>query len=309
MDKVYDAVIVGGGPGGYSAALYCARAGLKTLVLEMLSPGGQMATAPQIDNYPGFDQGIDGYELSVKMQKGAARFGAETILAQVTSIDLTSQPKTISTSSGQFEAKTVILAMGAAPRKLGLPEEAELVGRGVSYCATCDGRLFSGKTAAVIGGGNSAVSAVLTLSRSCTKVYLIHRRGQLRASGSAMAQLQNAQNIECVWNARVEKILHDRAVTGLSLRNTVDGTSSTLTCDGVFIAIGRVPNTALVAGQLELDGAGYIPADETTKTALPGVFAVGDLRAKPLRQIVTAVSDGAVASKFAEEYLSASAQE
>ena len=305
MDMVYDAVIVGGGPGGYSAALYCARAGLKTLVLEMLSRGGQMATAPRIDNYPGFDEGINGCELSAKMQNGAARFGAETILAQATSIDLTSQPKMISTSSGHFEAKTVILAMGAAPRRLGLTEEVELVGRGVSYCATCDGRLFSGKTTAVIGGGNSAVSAALTLARFCAKVYLIHRRSRLRASGSSMAQLRNTRNIQCVWNTQVEKILHERAVTGLSLRNTVDGTSSVLPCDGVFIAIGRIPNTALIAGQLELDAAGYIPADETTRTPLPGVFAVGDLRIKPLRQIVTAVSDGAVASKFAEEYLSA----
>ncbi|MGI6013625.1 MAG: thioredoxin-disulfide reductase [Oscillospiraceae bacterium] len=301
IDTIYDVVIVGGGPGGYTAALYCTRAGLSTLVLEKLAPGGQMATTSRVDNFPGFDEGIDGFELALKMQNGAARFGAVTAPAEVLSLDLTAQPKQVHTTDGTFQGKTIILATGAFPRTLGLPREEELRGKGVSYCATCDGMFYRGKTVAVAGGGNSAAADALTLSKICEKVYLIHRRDTLRATKAYLDPLQQADNIEFIWNAQVTDFLYDQHFQGVTL--TVNGTASSLSCDGIFVAIGRIPDTALVKGQLELDDYGYIIADETTKTNIPGVFAVGDVRTKPLRQIVTAAADGAVASRFAEEYL------
>lgn len=303
MQKLYDVVIIGGGPAGYSAALYCARAGLSTLVLEMLSPGGQIATSSQVDNYPGFDEGIDGFELGQKMQRGAERFGAVTEFATVRSVELKVQPKRIDTSSGEYLARSVIIATGASPAQLGLADEPELRGRGVSYCATCDGMFFRGKSVAVAGGGNSAAADALTLSKLCKKVYLIHRRDQLRASAVYLEPLKSAENIEFIWNTEIAELLHNGSFEGLKLVNKLSGEESELKCDGVFVAIGRQPDTALLGGALELDPYGYIVADETTKTAIPGVFAVGDVRTKALRQVITAAADGAVASKFAEEYL------
>lgn len=301
-ERIYDTVVIGGGPGGYTAALYCARSGLSVLVLEKLSPGGQMATTGQVDNYPGFEEGIDGFELGEKMKKGADRFGAVTSFAEVTAVELGSQPKRITTTDGEVLAKTVILATGASPRQLGLPEEASLRGRGVAYCATCDGMLYKGKTVVVSGGGNSAAEDALYLSNICKKVYLVHRRDSLRASmvyRNALAQ----SPVEILWNRRIAEILADRRVTGVRLEDVATGEREDLPCDGVFVAIGRVPDTALFRGQVSMDEQGYLLADETTRTNLPGVFAVGDARAKPLRQIVTAAADGAVASKFIEEYL------
>jgi len=304
LDKSYDVIIIGGGPSGYTAALYCVRAGLKTLVFEKLSPGGQMATTSEIDNYPGFDEGIDGYELSMRMQKGAERFGAVTEFAEVTSLELSANPKLVNTTSGTYEALSVIIATGASPKELGVPGEAEMRGRGVSYCATCDAMFFRGKTVAIIGGGNSAAADALVLSRVCAKVCIVHRRDELRASKSYLLPLQKANNIEFVWNAQVDEILFDETVTGLSYTDKITGVKSELSCDGVFVAIGRKPDTELVSGQLELDKYGYIIADETTRTSIPGVFAAGDVRTKPLRQIVTAAADGATASEFAQEYIS-----
>lgn len=303
MEKQYDVVIVGGGPAGYSAALYCVRAGLSGLVLEMLSAGGQMATTSQVDNYPGFEGGIDGFELAEKMQAGAERFGAVSEFAEVTGMDLARQPKVIHTTEGTVEARAVVLAMGASPRKMGLPGEAELVSRGVAYCAACDGMYYKGKVVAVAGGGNSAAADALTLSKLCKKVYLIHRRDSLRADPVYLEPLKQAENLEFVWNAQIDELLHGEKLTGLALTDKVTGKHSTLTCDGLFVAIGRDPNTTLVRGQAELDAQGYLVADETTRTSVPGVFAVGDIRTKPLRQIVTAAADGAVASKFVSEYL------
>lgn len=303
MEHKTDVVIVGGGPAGYAAALYCARAGLSTLVLEMLSPGGQMSTTAQVDNYPGFENGIDGFELGEKMQAGAERFGARSVFVQVTGMELAGDPKMIHTSEGDVEARAVVLATGASPRKLGLPEEEELTGRGVAYCATCDGMYYKDKVVAVAGGGNSAAAEALTLSKLCRKVYLIHRRDTLRASGSELRPLEKADNLEFVWNTQIDRLLYDEKLTGLAITDKVTGKESVLTCDGLFVAIGREPSTELVKGQLELDGQGYVVADETTRTSLPGVFAAGDLRTKPLRQIVTAAADGAVAAKYVEEYL------
>ena len=301
--KIYDTVIIGGGPGGYSAALYCARSGMSVLVLEKLSAGGQMATTGQVDNYPGFEEGIDGFELGEKMKKGADRFGAETAFAEVTAVDLKTEPKQITTTDGMILAKTVVIATGASPRELGLLEEQKLRGRGVAYCAVCDGMRYRDKTVVVSGGGNSAAEDALFLSKICKKVYLVHRRDRLRASMVYQKALEGSP-VEFKWNSRVTEILHEKKVTGVVLEDVKTGEKTELACDGLFVAIGRVPDTAMFEGQVARNEQGYIIADETTKTSLPGVFAVGDVRTKPLRQIVTAAADGAVASKFIEEYLS-----
>lgn len=303
MERLYDMVIVGGGPGGYTAALYAARAGLSVVVLEKLSAGGQMALTTQIDNYPGFPDGIDGYTLGQQMQQGAERFGAETELAEVYSLDLQSPVKTIETSEGTFRGKTVVIATGASPRELGIPGEKELTGRGVNYCAHCDGMFYKGKIVAVIGGGNSAAADAMLLSRIAAKVILIHRRDTLRATKIYHQPLLQAENVEFRWNSTVSGLLQDGKLTGITLQDVHTGEETQLPCDGVFVSIGRSPATALVAGQLELDENGYIVADESTRTGIPGVFAVGDVRTKPLRQVVTAVSDGATAAHWAEEYL------
>ena len=301
--RLYDMVIIGGGPGGYTAALYAARAGLRVVVLEKLSAGGQMALTQEIDNYPGFEDGIDGFELGERMQNQAQRFGAETEYAEVTALDLAADPKVIETSEGTFYGKTVVIATGANPRELGLAGERELVGRGLAYCAACDGMTVRGKTAVVVGGGNSAAEDALLLSRIAQKVILVHRRDTLRATKVYHEPLLKAENVEFRWNTAVEELLWEKKLTGLRLRDLKTGAVSDLACDGVFVSIGRTPVTELVRGQLALDAGGYIVADETTATSLPGVYAVGDVRTKLLRQVVTAVSDGAVAVHLAEEYL------
>ena len=300
---VYDLIVVGGGPGGYTAALYAARAGLDTLVLEKLSAGGQMALTEEIDNYPGFEDGIDGFTLAEKMQRQAERFGAKSAYAQVERMDLAASPKVLETSEGTFYSRAVVLATGANPRALGLPDEAALTGRGVAYCAACDGMRYKGKTVVVVGGGNSAAADAMLLSRIAKKVILVHRRDTLRATKVYHAPLMEAENIEFCWNSTVTELLHKDKLTGVKLKNVNTGRETVIPCDGVFISVGRKPATELVAGQLELDRSGYIIADETTKTSLPGVYAVGDVRTKPLRQVVTAVADGATAVHMAEEYL------
>ncbi len=301
--ELYDVIVVGGGPGGYTAALYAARAGLSTLVVEMLSPGGQMATTENVENYPGFEDGVDGFELGEKMQRGAEKAGAVTAYEEVKELDLAASPKLVRTRKHEYRAKAVILAMGASPRMLGLPQEEDLRGKGVAYCATCDGMQYKGKVVAVAGGGNSAAEDALTLSKICQKVYIVHRRDTLRAERSYLAPLEKAGNVEYVWDSRIEELLHDGRLTGLRLANVKTGQESTLTVDGLFVAIGRKPETALVEGQVEMGPGGYIAAGEDTRTNVPGVFAVGDIRTKPLRQIVTAAADGAVASKMAQEYV------
>lgn len=304
---VYDMVIVGGGPGGYTAALYAARAGLDTLVLEKLSAGGQMALTHQIDNYPGFEDGVDGFSLGENMQRQAERFGARNEYAEVTRLDLAASPKALETSEGVFYGKTVVLAPGAVPRELDVAQEAELTGRGVAYCAACDGMFYKGLTVAVVGGGNSAAADALLLSRIAKKVILVHRRDTLRATKIYHQPLLDKENVEFRWNSTVTELLYGGKLTGVRLKNVLTGEESTLDCDGVFISIGRKPVTGLVKSQLELDPGGYIIADETTRTSIPGVYAVGDVRAKPLRQVVTAVADGAVAVHMAEEYLAGGA--
>ncbi len=300
---IFDTVILGGGPAGYTAALYAARANFSVLLLEKLAPGGQMATTDVIDNYPGFPEGIHGFDLAVKMKESAERFGVQTKLAEVVEAELTGEIKEIKTKKETFFARTVVLATGARPRELGLPGEQELRGRGVSYCATCDGMFYRGKIAAVVGGGNTAAADALYLSRICEKVYLIHRRDTLRAQKAYLAPLEQAENVELIWNSRVEALLYQDTLTGLRVKHTVSGEEQELLCDGLFVAVGYLPETGLFQDQLELSEAGYVKADETTRTSLPGVYAVGDLREKPLRQVITAAADGAVAVHFMEEYL------
>ena len=300
---VYDMLIIGGGPGGYTAALYAARAGLDVVLLEKLSAGGQMAQTHQIDNYPGFAEGIDGFALAEQMQLQAERFGAKTEYAEVYRVDLKAEPKVVESSEGTFLARTVVLATGAGPKELGLPKERELVGRGVAYCAACDGMFYKGKTVVVVGGGNSAAADAMLLSRVAKKVILVHRRDTLRATKVYHEPLMNAQNVEFRWNSVVTELLHEQKVSGVRLKNVNTGEESQVDCDGVFISVGRKPATALVEGQLELDRGGYVVAGETTQTSIPGVYAVGDVRTKLLRQVVTAVADGAIAVHMAEEYL------
>lgn len=304
MDNVYDVLVLGGGPGGYTAAMYAARSGLRTLVLERLAAGGQMALTHQVDNYPGFDEGVDGFTLGMKMQQGAERFGAETVYADVQSAELDGKVKRLHTDQGTFYGRTVIVATGANPRKLGLPMEQELTGKGVHYCAACDGMFYRGKTVVLVGGGNSAVADALVLSRVAKKVILVHRRDTLRASKIYHEPLQNAENIEFRWNSQVTELRHGDRVDGVVVRNRATGVEEEVSCDGLFISIGREPATALFKGQLDLDEAGYIIAGESTATNLPGVYAVGDVRTKAVRQIVTATADGAVAAHQIEEYLS-----
>ncbi len=304
MSHIYDVIIIGGGPAGYTSALYTARAGLDTLVIEKMSAGGQMTLTGDIENYPGFNEGIDGFTLAMNMQSGAERFGAKTEYAEVKSINLTSFSKEITTDSATYYAKAVILAMGASPRKLGINGEEELTSRGVHYCAHCDGRFYKDKTVIVVGGGNSAVSDALYLSRIAKKVILVHRRDTLRATKIYHEPLKNASNVEFIWNSQISSIIADNRVNGVTVKNTVTGEESRLDCNAIFVSIGRRPDTDIVKGVIALDENGYILADESTKTSLDGVFAAGDVRAKALRQIVTAASDGAVAAHFAEEYIS-----
>ena len=303
MKRLYDLIVVGGGPGGYTAALYAARAGLQVLVLERLSAGGQMALTSQIDNYPGFPEGVDGFLLGESMQQQAQRFGARTELANVTGLTLEGDIKEVRTSEGPFYGKTVVLATGAGPRELGVPGERELIGRGVNYCAACDGMFYRGKTVVVVGGGNTAAADALLLSRLAKKVILVHRRDTLRATRIYHKPLQEAPNVEFFWNSAVDGLEYGEKLTGVKLRDLKTGAQTLVEADGIFISIGRKPATELVQGQLQLDAGGYILADESTGASLPGVYAVGDVRTKQVRQIVTAVADGAVAAHMAEEYL------
>lgn len=303
MEDIFDLMIIGGGPAGYTAALYGARAGLTVGLIEKLAPGGQMGTTDMVDNYPGFPDGINGFELAMNMKAGAERFGARTISAQVTGLELSGDVKTLRTPKEDYNARTVILATGAQPRELGIPNERKLRGRGVSYCATCDGMFYKGKTVAVVGGGNTAVADALYLSRICEKVYLIHRRDKLRAPQVQQQNLEKAGNVEFIWNSVVKELRFEQRLTGLTVGHKETGGLRELECAGVFIAVGQVPETALFKDQVELDSSGYVVAGEDCRTSIPGVFAAGDLRAKPLRQIVTAASDGAVAATAAQEFL------
>lgn len=302
QNRTYDVIIVGGGPAGYTAALYCARAALRTLVIEKFAPGGQIGIVDRVDNYPGFSEGIDGYTLATEMQKQAERFGAETLFGEVSGGSLAGVEKTLSVDGKDYTARAVILAMGASPRELGLAGEQRLRGHGVSYCATCDGAFFRDKDVAVVGGGNTAATDAVFLSKLCRSVTLIHRRDTLRASANYHKLLEEKPNVHFEWDSVVSELLGEEKLSGLKVKNVKTGAEKTVACEGVFVAVGNVPNTGLFP-EVKLTQNGYIDAGEDTRTNLPGVFAVGDVRVKPLRQVVTAVSDGAVASYMVEEYL------
>ena len=302
MQHIYDMVILGGGPGGYTAALYAARAGLDALLVERLSVGGQMTLTGDIDNYPGFPEGVDGFELGMRMQQQAERFGARTEYAQVTGLDLKAEPKVVTTDSGTLYARTVVVALGAGPRKLELPNEERLTGRGVHFCAHCDGAFYRDKVVALVGGGDSAAAAALHLARLAKKVILIHRRDTLRATKLYHQQLLNLPNLEIRWNSAVTALSGEERLSGIQVRNLLSGSQEELQVDALFVSIGRKPASYLLEGQLTLD-RGYIPADESTETEIPGVYAVGDIRTKHLRQVITAAADGANAVHAAVEYL------
>ena len=301
---VYDLIIIGSGPAGLAAAIYAARARLSFLVLEKMPlSGGQILNTYEVENYPGIPT-IGGFELGMKLREHAEHQGTEMIHIEVRHISLEEQGriKVLYTDGKEYRARTVILAMGAKYRTLGIPGEKELTGMGVSYCATCDGAFFRGRKVAVVGGGDVAAEDALFLARGCEKVYLIHRRDQLRAAGVLQEKLRAAENVELVWSTEVTRVNGEEQVESIWTRKK-DGTEQLLEVDGLFIAVGNLPQTELVAKLLQLDETGYIPAGENCVTELPGVFAAGDIRTKQLRQVVTAVADGANAVASAQEYL------
>ena len=303
MSEIYDTAILGAGPAGISAAIYAARAKLNTLWLDkQFEQGGQVLNTYEVDNYPGMP-GISGMDLGEAMAGHAAKLGIDPLRENVLSVEDAGTDKIIRTKTHEYRARTVILACGASHRKLNIPGEEELSGMGVSYCATCDGAFFKNKTAIVVGGGNMAVEDAIFLSRICKKVYLVHRREELRAERILQESLFACENVEIRWNSVVVEIQGTECVTGLKIRDVQDATESVIATDGVFIAVGILPNTDKFRNLVKLDEAGYIVAGEEGITETPGIFAAGDIRTKMLRQVVTAVADGANAVASVQNYL------
>lgn len=303
--ETFDLAVIGTGPAGLTAGLYAARAGLNVVLFEHVSPGGQMVLTEHMENYPGFPEGTNGFELALAMKKQVDRFGVHDIGEEVLSVDFMQDPKVLVTSFGRYRAAGVIVATGARARKLDLELEDELRGRGVSYCATCDGNFFRDKVVVVVGGGNTAVGDVMYLSRICKKVYLVHRREKLRCTPIYHKNLRELPNVEFVWDSVPRKILaHQGAVAGIRVEILATGELRDISCDGLFVAVGTRPNTEFLGGVLPLDESGYIVAGEGGVTDIPGVYVAGDVRTKKLRQVVTAVADGASAAERAAEYLS-----
>jgi len=290
----YDVIIIGGGPAGLTAAIYAARARLSTLVLEQAIVGGQIILTSEVENYPGFDEVIGGAELAMKMEKQARRLGVEIQQQIVSSIDL--HAKTLSINDTVYSAKALVIATGTQPKKMGIPGEDTLVGRGVSYCAVCDGAFFKGKVVAVIGGGDAAVEESLYLSRLASKVFLIHRRDALRAEKIIQEKAFATSNIEILWSLRPVEIKGARIVEQVILENVKTGEKTELPVNAVFVYIGQQPNTDFLNGQLNLDATGFIVTNEKMETSIPGVYAIGDVRDTVLRQVITAAADGAVAA-------------
>lgn len=302
---MYDIIIIGSGPAGLSAAIYAQRACLDTIVIEKNGiSGGQVLNTWEVDNYPGFP-GVTGFELSRQFREHANKLGARVVQDEVVQVELSGNVKKVVCEEETYEARCVILASGAHHRTLEVPGEEELRGAGVSYCATCDGAFFRGRTVAVVGGGDAALEDSIFLARMCEKVYIVHRRDKLRGAKRLQERLQALENIEFVWNSETVAIEGNAQVEALRLRQTKTGEERRLDVDGVFIAVGIAPESELYAGQLELDEQGYIRADESGQTSVPGVFAAGDVRTKALRQILTAASDGANCVASAERYLQA----
>ncbi|MGB3932719.1 MAG: thioredoxin-disulfide reductase [bacterium] len=300
--NVYDVVIVGGGPAGLTAGIYVARSKLKAILLEKGLPGGQIATTEHIENYPGYTAGA-GYELTAIMEEQAKGFGLEIAMAEVTGVQLGGPEKIITTNQGEYQARTVILAPGSSPRKLDVPGEKEFIGRGVSYCATCDGPFYEGLTVMVVGGGNAAVEEANYLTRFAQKVYIVHRRDALRATKVVQERAFANEKIEILWDSVVAEIRGNETLEQVLIKNVKTGQITPVTVDGLFVYIGFIPNTAFLKGQVEMDEAGYIITNDRMETSVPGVFAAGDCRQKLLRQVVTAAGDGAIAAFAAEKYL------
>ncbi len=298
----YEVIIIGGGPAGLSAGLYTSRAGLRSLLIERGIFGGQMVNATLVENYPGFPEGISGAELGSLMHQQAIRYGLEVVTADVTGL-APGQPYNASTTEGSFEAAAIIIAAGSEYRKLGVAGEEKLLGRGVSYCATCDGFLFRDKEVAVIGGGDTAITDALELSRHTKKVYVIHRRDQLRAGQVLQERAFAHPKLEFIWNTVVEEVLGDRLLEGLELRNVKTGQEANLKVDGLFVAVGLMPNSQCFRSIVEVDDVGYIVVDDAMSTSAPGIFAAGDIRRDSARQIAAAVGDGATAALSAFRYL------
>lgn len=304
MSKAYDVIIIGGGPAGLSAGLYTSRAGIRSLLIERAMIGGQITNAELVENYPGFPDGISGFDLGDSIHRQATRFGLETVSVEVTGVDLGGREKLIKTGEGDYTARAVIIAGGAALQRLGVPREEELTGRGVSYCATCDGAFFRDKVVAVIGGGNSAVEEAILLTRFVSKVIVIHRREQLRASKIAQERAFANEKIEFLWDTVAEGIIGDDRVTGLKVRNVKTNQTSTIEVAAAFIYVGQKPNTDYLKGLVPLDEEGRIIINDRMETGVSGVFAAGDIRQHSARQVVTAAGDGAAAALSAEKFLS-----
>jgi thioredoxin reductase (NADPH) len=303
-----EVIIIGSGPAGYTAGIYAARAGLKPLLIaSSVEAGGELMKTTEVENYPGFPDGLMGPDLMMKFQAQAEHFGTEVLLQDVVEVDLKANPKIVKLGNGEsFEAKTVILATGAAYRELGLPNEKELSGHGVSWCATCDGFFFREKTIAVVGGGDSAMEEATFLTRFASKVYVIHRRNELKASKIMQDRAKANPKIEFIWNSGVEELLGEGKLTGVKLKDTVTGAESQLDLDGLFIAIGNDPRVWLVENQLELTEDKFIKVDgRSSKTSIPGVFACGDVIDPTYRQAITAAGSGCVAALDAEHFISA----
>ncbi len=299
----FDTVILGGGPAGLASAIYASRGAVSTAVIDVNMFGGQPSNYLELENYPGFST-VGGYDLMEKFEDHADKFGVQKFpMQELEDVDLTASPKVIKTKDAEFFAKTVIIATGAQPMKLGVPGEREFVGRGVSYCAVCDGAFYRDKVVAVVGGGNAAVEEAMYLTKFASKVYLVHRRDELRADKIIQERAFKNDKIEFVWNSVVEEIKGKDLVNTLILKNVKSGDMLSLSTDGVFPYIGMTPNVELFNGQLEQDARGFIMTDETMKTSIDGVFAVGDVRTTPLRQVITASADGAIGAVYAVKYL------
>jgi thioredoxin reductase (NADPH) len=302
-DRRYQIIIIGGGPAGLTAGIYVTRAGLKTLLLEQMAPGGQIVNAERVENYPGFPQGISGFELGQLIEQQAVKHGVKIELAEAKNIELANDLKIVHTTSGDYSCRALIIAGGSEHAKLGIPGEEGLVGRGLSYCATCDGPLFRERVVAVIGGGDVAITDALFLSRFCTRVFVIHRRDQLRATKVLQERAFADLKIEFIWDTVIEAIDAEKSVSGLRLRNVKTEKKSTIKVDGVFLAVGTKPNTEYLMGLLKLGPGGFIPVNSQMETEISGIFAAGDIREGSIRQVVAATGDGAIAALSAERYL------
>lgn len=307
-EKRWDLVIVGAGPAGLTAGIYAGRANLETIIFERFSPGGQIALSEWVENYPGFEDGISGIELVEKMRKQVEKIGVPIVTGEVKGIEEYKDRKVVYVNSTWVEAKSVIIATGTSPKKLGVPGEDKLVGKGVSYCATCDAPFFKNQTVAVVGGGDTAVQEALYLTRFASKVYVIHRRDKLRATPILTERLFENEKIEVIWNSIVLEIQGEQVVDSILIKNLKTGETKKLAVTGVFIFIGTRPNTLFVTDILDLDANGFIITNENLETNVPGIFAAGDVRRKPLRQVITACADGAIAANSAYSYVEKLAQ-